>query len=336
MLGNNISSYYIDSTLNEHFIPRVGDTGVFIVDTVGKTNTLQLAGGSTIRLKPGQQFLGVFGNRRSLGILEGYLPDKPVQQLNLLGKGGLVGVVPEKKERGGGPTTLRLVGFACSSPEEVLNIRNLVTVPRAGTDPFSHKRVILSVGTSQYSGRTSSSASLVEGISSLKKKVAYLKITGMADQRDLDSCREKGATFVGDFTRVGYPSTYLLKEEELVAIFTSLLQLAYSYGPEVIIIELSDGMNEQESKMLLTNEHFMHTVEAVVLSSGDSISAIHGLEKLEELGYKPLAISGLFTVSPMLVDKVKNLTDVPVYNFEELSRKCKVMLFPEDPTMKPG
>ena len=71
--------------------------------------------------------------------------------------------------------------------------------------------------------------------------------------------------------------------------------------------------------MLLTNHHFVATLDGVIFSAGDSLSAIGGVQVLNKWGIYPVAISGLLTASPLLMQEVKENTSVPVFTIEELA-----------------
>ena len=62
----------------------------------------------------------------------------------------------------------------------------------------------------------------------------------------------------------------------------------------------------------------MNTVDGVIFSAGDSLSALHGIQTLREIGIIPLALAGLFTASPLLIQEVEENTTIPVFNLKGL------------------
>ena len=96
------------------------------------------------------------------------------------------------------------------------------------------------------------------------------------------------------------------------------MQKATVNEPDVVVIEIADGILQRETKMLLENKTFMSVVDHVVFSCGDSLSALSGVNVLREMNIFPTALSGLFTASPLLIDEVRKTVDVPVLTIDQL------------------
>jgi hypothetical protein len=62
----------------------------------------------------------------------------------------------------------------------------------------------------------------------------------------------------------------------------------------------------------------MKTVYNVVFSCGDSLAALQGLKMLDEMGIEPAAISGRFTMSPLLIQEVHSRSGIPTYTIDQL------------------
>ena len=61
--------------------------------------------------------------------------------------------------------------------------------------------------------------------------VRAAKITGTASLKDILLMEDNGASPVADFTYLGYPSTYMLDEPDLLHIFDTL-DLKYANSPK--------------------------------------------------------------------------------------------------------
>lgn len=319
----NISDYTILPNVPHQFKVQAGDTGVFEVLQIGKHTKVQADSKQNITIIEGDHIMAAFGTRYATAQIEGYLPERIDQELHILGAGGTIGVVKSMhvNYQEVGPTIIRLIGLVADQSGEVINTKRL---EQHRMIPFSNAvsnsaKVILSLGSSMDSGKTTSAAYLVHGLKMEGKKVAFIKLTGTIYTKDADLAYDLGADVTTDFGALGFPSTYMCDEEELLDLYASLLSLVMSSKPEYIVMEIADGLYQRETKMLLTNPKFISTVEGVMFSAGDSLAAIQGIEVLNHWGIFPDCISGLFTTSPLLIQEVRNNTLVPVYNIHELA-----------------
>lgn len=319
----NISDYTILSKVPNQYVLQVGDVGVFEVLQIGKHTRVQADSKQNITIIDGDHIMAAFGTRYATAQIEGYLPERIDQELHILGAGGTVGVVKSMhvNYQDKGPTTLRLIGLVTDQMGKVINTKKL---EQGRMIPFSYKtttpaKVILSLGSSMDSGKTTSAAYLVHGLKMEGKKVAYIKLTGTIYTKDADLAYDLGADITTDFGEFGFPSTYMCDERELLDLYASLMAVVMPAKPEYVVMEIADGLYQRETKMLLTNPEFISTVEGVMFSAGDSLAAIQGIEVLNHWGIYPDCIGGLFTTSPLLIQEVRNNTLVPVYNIHELA-----------------
>ncbi|HJW31670.1 MAG TPA: hypothetical protein VJ508_20755, partial [Saprospiraceae bacterium] len=264
-----------------------------------------------------------FGTRYATAQIEGYLPDNLDQEMDILGAGGTVGVVRSMHSQflEIGPTKLKLLGLARGSDGKIINTKD---IENYRIQSFSPNRanpgvVVLSVGSSMDSGKTTSAAYLVHGLKNAGKKVAFIKLTGTIFTKDADLAFDMGADVSADFGDFGFPSTYMYSEKELLDLFESLLEAVRPEKPDYVIMEIADGLFQRETKMLLNHPEFMTRVDGIMFSAGDSLSAVHGVELLNQWGLFPKCISGLFTASPLLIEEVKANINVPVYTIQELA-----------------
>lgn len=319
----NVSNYTIQTVVPLMYKLQVGDVGVFEVLHIGKHTKVQGDSKQNITIIDGDHIMAAFGTRYATAQIEGYLPERVDQELHILGAGGTVGVVRTMHNNylQEGPTMLRLIGLVTDQTGKVINTKKLeqsriTTFANAASTPA---KVILSLGSSMDSGKTTSAAYLVHGLKMEGKKVAYIKLTGTIYTKDADLAYDLGADCSTDFGEFGYPSTYMCDEQELLDLYASLLSIVMSVKPEYVVMEIADGLYQRETKMLLTNPKFISTIEGVMFSAGDSLAAIQGITVLNQWGIYPACISGLFTTSPLLIQEVRNNTWVPVYNIHELA-----------------
>jgi hypothetical protein len=319
----DVKANSIDSRVPENYIPVAGDVAVFEVLKIGKHKNVQSDSKRNMTIVPGDRIMAAFGTRYATEQFEGYLPESVQEELHILGAGGTVGVIASMhyKFKDVGPTVLRFVGFAKDQFNHIINTKQINRKQIAsftGAAALATK-VIASLGSSMDSGKTTSAAYLVHGLKKAGYKVAYIKLTGTVYTKDSDLANDLGADMTTDFGDFGFPSTYMCNEQELLDLYESAVLKVLSVHPDYVIMEIADGLYERETKMLLNCQRFKDSMEGVIFSAGDSLAAINGIHTLNSWGLYPLALSGLFTASPLLMREVKENTTIPVYTINELA-----------------
>lgn len=322
IICKNIEEYKINSSIKKTHVPKAGDVAVFKVLSTGKHDAIQGVNGNNTFIFEGDHVMLAFGNRYATGQFEGYVPEGYLPRYQILGKGGAVGRLESMnvKLRKVGATDLRLVGYATNAEGKVINTKYLnkteITFnPKAVRTP----KIILSIGASMDSGKTTTAGYICRGIMLAKKKVAFIKLTGTVMSKDKSFVRDCGAKISLDFSNAGFPSTYLCDEQELLNLYEYLLQMTEVIDPDYVVMEIADGLFQRETAMLLRHKAFMSTISGVMFSCGDSLSAMHGIKILEELNQNILGICGLFTISPLLVSEVQEQSHYPVFTLSDLS-----------------
>jgi hypothetical protein len=274
--------------------------------------------------------MAAFGTRYATAQFEGYVPEDCNRELHILGAGGTVGFIQSMHEKFAdiGPTTLRFVGTATDLQGKVINTK---TMKRKQLMHFTGNaahatKVILSVGSSMDSGKTTSAAFLVRGLKKAGHRVAFIKLTGTVYTKDCDLNYDHGADMTADFGDFGFPSTYMCDEQELLNLYESLLAKTLRAKPDYVVMEIADGLYQRETKMLLGNHELLDTIHGVIFSAGDSLAAINGIHVLHGWGIKPFAISGLLTASPLMIQEVKENINLPVYTINDLSVNAKEIM----------
>ena len=177
------------------------------------------------------------------------------------------------------------------------------------------------------SGKTTTAAFVSRGLAKAGLKVGFVKLTGTCYTKDRDLVLDCGADTAADFSDMGYPSTYMCSKEEILDIYQSLMDKLAKENMDYIIMEIADGLMERETEFLLKDTRFMDTIDKVIFSCGDSLSAFHGVQLLREWGIEVSAISGCFTMSPLLIEEVQNHTRLPVFTIDEVMTGIHNYLF---------
>lgn len=328
LICKNIEQYAIDTALADNYLPVAGDVALFKVICLGKHTRVSDETGRNRLILPGDYLLCAFGNRYATNQIEGYVPDSIQSVYHMLGQGGVVGIVkslfkPIEKQ---GPTTLQLIGYATNENGEVLNTKQAFEDNIRYLKPVGlQSKVILSVGTSMDSGKTTTAGYLCRGLSRAGYKTAYMKLTGTVFYKDPEFAVDCGANLAIDFSHFGFPSTYMCSETELLQLYYNLLKKLEPESPDFIVIEIADGLLQRETAMLLRNERFMETVFDVIFSAGDSMGLLYGLQWLKKLGITPFAVGGCFTISPLLMQEVREHVNVNILPLDQLENPESVM-----------
>jgi len=89
--------------------------------------------------------------------------------------------------------------------------------------------------------------------------------------------------------------------------------------PDVIVLEIADGLYQDETARLVRDPLFKQHVDKVVFAAGEALGAIGGQLVLEGLGLSPVAVSGMLTASPLATREAAQALDVPVLSKNELA-----------------
>src|SRR5690606_20885374 len=81
------------------------------------------------------------------------------------------------------------------------------------------------------------------------------------------------------------------------------------------VAEISDGILQRETAMLLRSDAVRSRIHRLVFSASDALGAIGGLTVLrDQFGLVPDAISGRLTGSPLMVRELRANTDIPIFD----------------------
>jgi hypothetical protein len=150
------------------------------------------------------------------------------------------------------------------------------------------------------SGKTQSCAYLARGLIAAGLRVAYIKITGTGAGGDTWLLKDAGASPVLDFTDAGMSTTYLAPISQLESALVSLLAHVANDGVDAVVMEIADGVFQQETSALLKSEVFASLVGGLMMASQDAMGASAGVHWLMENARPPvLALSGLIAASPL-------------------------------------
>jgi hypothetical protein len=313
---------YHHAALKINQAPKVGDLFLAKVKKIGRHTRLDDQNGRRILLLEGDIIVGVYGNRYATDQFEGEVPQS-TEVCQLLSVAGVSGVVKSRHSAMKQPTELDFIGFLYDQTNRQLNLRDFGIPITSKAVPakhgFKHPKVLIVTGSAMNSGKTTTVAHLVQGLARKGFKVAAGKITGTACGNDVWDYQDNGAIKAMDFSDLGFPSTYLCSETELIQIYRTLYHELSKIDPDYIVMEIADGVVQRETVMLLANAEFKQSLDHLLYAAGDSLAAEAVYRQLILRDYQPLAFSGLVSASPLAIREAEKLTGLRCYTREELS-----------------
>lgn len=320
LITRDVLDYTIVETLNNTYLPKAGDIALFEIIECGKHWSVQGHENRNMAIFPGDRILAAFADRYATSQFEGYVPDNFHEVYHILGAGGAIGIVRSKNDslKDIEPTTVKLVGYAVDETGTVINSKFYRKERKQFRGETNGAKVILSVGATMDSGKTTTAATLCRGLKTSGKTIAFIKLTGTCYSKDKDFVWDCGADITIDFSDMGFPSTFMCSLTDILDVYQSLLDKLAEHKPDYIVMEIADGLMQRETSFLLKSEAFMNTIHKVIFSCGDSLSAFQGIEILSKRGIKPAAVSGKFTMSPLLIEEVKNNSGIEPLHIDQL------------------
>lgn len=314
--------------------PKAGDVVYGMISRIGQHSSLENASGRIHIIHDGTKAIFVFGNRYAPDYYEGLVPEEMTDEVDLIARSGVIGIVETKNSLIKDPTKVKVLGYVCDEEDRVLNTRQWSVIkPKNTVKKEPRSKMILVCGTSMNSGKSMAAAACCWSLSSMGYNVRASKVTGTAGLKDILLMNDAGANPYADFTYLGHPSTYQLSQEELLVIFNHL-DLKYANNPKNFwVVEFADGIIQRETAMLLASPQVTSRIYKLIFCANDAFGAIGGLPTLKEkFGLVPDALSGLCSSSPLHVRELSAFTDIPVFNSAEASvkRLADILLSPDN------
>ncbi|MBN1151054.1 hypothetical protein JXA84_07545 [candidate division WOR-3 bacterium] len=296
--------------------PRVGDVVLCSVDKIGQHTQIENKSGRIHRLREGMQIIGVFGNRYSADYFEGTVPEESPQFAHILARSGVVGTVRQKSSKVVYPTSVRLLGYIKDLSGKFVNtIDYPIIKPKLKTKKIPRAKMILVCGSSMNSGKTTFAAACCQALAAKGKSVRASKITGTAGLKDVLFLNDSGAKYFSDFSFIGYPSTYLLCESDLLNIFDQLDLKHANNKDNYWVVEIADGILQRETSILLKSEKVRMRIHRLLFCASDPLGVLGGMEILKNTyALKPDLVSGVVSGSPLHVEEISRLTEIPILN----------------------
>ncbi|WP_432485313.1 DUF1611 domain-containing protein [Kineococcus esterisolvens] len=295
-------------------VPAAGDVVLARVAELGHHKRLESPHGRRRLLFPGDEVVVAYGHRYAPDQFEAAVP-ADLGPCHLVAAGGIAARVEHAHSAVQAATRLEPVGLLTDAGGRVVNLRDHRPSPPPPTGP--RPPLVAVVGTSMNSGKTTTAAALVRGLTAAGFRVGAAKATGTGAGGDLWLFTDSGAWTVADFTTAGLPSTYRAGHAKVLRVFGEVTDALA--GCDVGVLEVADGVFQDETARLVTDPLFRDRVDATVFAAGDALGASAGVQWMRRHGLAPLAVSGLLTASPLAAREARAATGTPVWDLAHLA-----------------
>lgn len=291
--------------------PQPGDVVLARIVEIGHHTKLEGPQSRRQALFVGDEILVAYGNR--------YAPDQflaevpsDLRRCQLVAAGGLAGLVTESHAKIQAATEIQPLGLLADD-SGLVNLQRLAPLSATKTPDLTGRPPVIAVlGTSMNSGKSTTLGCLVKGLSAAGLKVAAGKATGTGSGNDAHLFTDAGASLVLDFTDFGHPTTYQLDYDQVRALLLNMINALTLCSPEVIVVEIADGVYQAETARLLNDPVFQTVVDHVLFAAADALGATAGLQLLARAGVPVVAVSGVLTASPLATREASAMIDIPV------------------------
>lgn len=255
---------------------------------------IEMPNGRLAKVVRGNLITGVLGARQALRGYMGHVPDAldVGDTISFLNMGGVMGVCDAPNKDLGPPMQIEVLGGVVREGKQ-LNIKDF-GLPMVESLDETGPPLVLILGTSMDSGKTYAAAEIIRGWTRSGIRVAAGKLSGVAALRDTLSMEDNGAIATASFLDCGLPSS--VNAEDLGAVGRTVVKKLEAANPDVIVLELGDGIiGGYRTRDILVDPDMQRRTAARVFCASDLVGAWGGVTFLEAIGHSPDVISGPVT-----------------------------------------
>lgn len=293
---------------------------VRVLNNKTRYNQLELTSGRMAKVNQGDVIVGALGHRKALRGYSGYLPDELEvgSSVQVLNTGGVLGICDSANPDVGAPFDCEVLGTVLHFPY----LGERIGVPaRVGARALDSEMkiecrgipVIAIAGTCMDSGKTAAACAIVGRLRHLGLNIAACKATGVSLRRDILAMEDAGAFATMIFSDLGIVAT---TAENGPALTRSLLSGLAEFDPDVIVIELGDGLlGAYGVEAILHDRTIRDVLTAVILCANDPVAAWGGTRILrEQFDITPALITGPATDNAVGIDQITDRLSLPAIN----------------------
>jgi hypothetical protein len=296
--------------------PRSGDLVLACVDRIRHQKRVELPNGRKASLFNGDHILVAYADRYATDQFESHVPPD-LGPTHLVATGGVASRMLSRSRKVRDATEITPLGLVGDARGIPINLSDFA-LPPVQVERERPPTIVV-VGTSMNSGKTTTIQNLVRGLSLAGQKPGTTKATGTGSGGDYWVMVDSGAHKMLDFTDVGLASTFRIPLRILERKLVELVDHLTAADSGVILVEIADGLFQQETARLIQSRVFCDLIDGVVFAAGDAMSATTGVALLHNIGLPVIGVSGLVSASPLASREAEAAAGVPVLTKEELA-----------------
>lgn len=316
--------------LSDPLAPRSGD--VVVVRALGESATygnIELCNGRLARITTGDILVGVLGSRRALKGFVGDVPSNIAKgdTLNILNMGGVIGICSGHHSSFSDAIQVEVLGVVTNDGNKAVNIADNALQPASKLN--NSVPIIVIAGACMNSGKTVAATEIIKQANHAGLRVAAGKISGVAALRDTLNMQDHGAFATASFIDCGLPST--ANVDDLAPVARSIINHLNDLEPEVIVVELGDGIVGGYSvESVLRDEDFRSAISTLVFCASDYVGVIGGSVVLKEMGLGIDVVAGSVTDSQMGEDFIQDKLNLRAGNARRNGKRLFDLVYPRN------
>ena len=295
--------------------PRSGDVVLAKVTRPGNHRNIEQPNGRRSKLHEDDLIIVAYADRYATDQYESYVPTT-LGRTNLVASGGIASEVASRSGAVRNATEITPLGLLGGENGRPINVEQFA-LPRVAI-PAQRPRTVAVIGTSMNAGKTTTIHYLLHGLAKAGMRPGATKVTGTGSGNDYWVMLDAGAHAMLDFTDAGLASTFQHSIPRLEDAMQQLISHLTLSGCGLNLVEIADGVFQQETSALLESDTFKHMIDAVILAGGDAMGAALGVQHLRERNLPVVAVSGLLTKSPLAAREARVATGLPVLGLDDL------------------
>jgi hypothetical protein len=269
-----------------------------------------------VTAKKGDVVVGVLGERMALKGYSGRVP-RTVSTgdiLHILNMGGIVGQCESDHPDLGPALRVKILGAVMiERGGQVVHARIQDNALLPVNQLTASAPIVMISGTAMNTGKTWAASHIVEGLTSMGYAVAAGKATGASLMRDSRAMKQHGAKATATFTDAGVVSS---TSKSMSSITKGLIKHLNESGPDVIVLELGDGLiGYYGVEEILQDRQIQGYVAAHIVTASDLAGAWAARQLFaERFGASICAISGPVTDNAVGVQYIEQVLGLPAIN----------------------
>ncbi len=303
--------------------PQAGDLVLAKVTSIGQHLRIELGTGRRSGLYVGDEIIVCYGSRYAPDQFEAYIPET-FEACHLVAAGGIAAKSINRHRRMKPATEIQPLGLLADTQGKRVNIKDWAIKPVANEHPRPFTVAVL--GTSMNAGKTTTAAGIIFALKNQGLTVAAAKVTGTGSGGDRWKMVDAGADIVLDFTDAGLTSTFGVSIEDIESTFCCLLDNLSAITPDVIVLEVADGLYQKETAEIMSSQFFKQSVDEVIFAAGEALGAKKGVMILEREGYSVCAVSGAINASPLAKREAENVLDIAILQPSDVGEMIYTLL----------